>query len=143
MKYRTTEWDDVNGMAYRLDLDTDEMKPITNHQEWFDLTRGGESVVSFIVMRKLASLLSYVPRRHGDESPYICSVEVGTPSKGAMKVYFDPANVEETKMRIKNSADALALAELMRSDEFRESIYARMSIVAGEMVVGELEREGE
>ena len=142
MKYRTTEWDDVNGMAYRLDLDTGEIKPVTNHQEWFDLTRGGDNTVSFETMRRLASTISYAPRRHGDESPYICSVEVGTPSKGAMKVYFDPANMEETKMRVKNSAEALALAELMRSDEFRESIYSRMSIVAGEMVVGELEREG-
>jgi len=143
MKFRTTVWDEVNRVAYRLDLETGEIKPVTVHQEWFDLTRGGEDIIPFDSFRKLAALITYAPRRHGDESPYICSVEVGTPSKGALKCYFDPANVEETKMRIKNTADALALAEIMRDNEFRESVYKRMSIVAGEMVVGEIEREGE
>lgn len=140
MKYRVTKWN--NGYAQRLDMTSGEIKPLTNHQEWFDLSQY-TTPLSQETFNKVSEGVGYAPRRDGDETPYICSIEVGTPSKGAMKVYFDPANIQETNIRIKNTSDALALGELLRSDEFRESIYARMSIVAGEMVIGELEKDGD
>lgn len=39
------------------------------------------------------------------------SVELGTPSKGGvMKVYFNASNLDETKKRIDNAAEALNYA---------------------------------
>ncbi len=52
---------------------------------------------------------------------YPDSIELGTPSKGgALKIYFDASNPEETKTRIDNANIALEYARQTYKQETKE-----------------------
>jgi hypothetical protein len=54
---------------------------------------------------------------HVMRSENACSIEIGTPSKGgALKVYFDPENLEDAKKRVDAAAEVRKYAQLKLND---------------------------